>query len=96
MSENGVPQPTELIHLAKPTAAPAFTAAGIALMLIGIYAHGFVLPSWIFALAGAIFFLGGLRSWLRAARHDVIALPREQHPRPAVLPPAHARRARDL
>jgi hypothetical protein len=87
MSENGVPQPRELVYVGRPSAAPAFVAVGLALLIAGIYGHGLVLPNWVYSVFGAIFFLAAVRRWVGDVRRDIAALPREQRPRPAVLPP---------
>jgi hypothetical protein len=87
MSDNGIPEAREQIHLATPSAAPAFVALGLTLLVVGIYANGFLLPGWVYSVAGAIFFLFAVRSWVATARRDIVELPREQRVRSAVLPP---------
>ena len=87
MSEERIPAPPELIYAGKPSAAPAFVAIGLALMIAGIYGHGLVLPHWFYSLIGAVFFFAALRSWVGSVRRDVARLPREQEPATSVLPP---------
>ena len=81
-----IPEPGELVYLARPSWAPAFFAAGIGAMLCGIYANGFIFPDRIYAIVGAIFFLAALRNLLRGAIRDYYRLPRRQKVRGAVLP----------
>jgi hypothetical protein len=87
MSEDRVPAPAELIYTAKPSAAPAWVAAGLALLVVGIYGHGMVLPNWVYSIIGGVFFLAAVRSWIGATRREVARLPREQRPTTSVLPP---------
>jgi hypothetical protein len=87
VSGNGVPPQSELVYVGKPSAAPAFVAVGLALMLAGIYGHGLVLPNWVYSVFGAIFFLAAVRRWVGEVRRDIAELPREQRVRSAVLPP---------
>ena len=87
MSEHrNIPEPGEMVYLPRPSWAPAFFAAGIGAMLCGIYANGFIFPAWIYAIAGAIFFLAAFRSLVRGALRDYYRLPRKQKVRGAVLP----------
>lgn len=71
----------ELIYLPAPSWAPAFVAAGIALVLLGLFA------GWVWSAGGAAFLLGGLGRWIHLVRDDLSHLPREQRPLTAVVPP---------
>jgi hypothetical protein len=80
------PEPTELIHLPKPSALPALFAAGLAGTVIGIYAW------WPYAVAGALVAIISLVAWLRTNRDDIAALPREQRTDTAPIPLTAVRR----
>ena len=71
----------ELIYLPEPSWAPAFTAAGIALVLLGLFA------GWVWAAVGAAFAIAGLGRWVKLVRNDLSHLPRQQRPLTAVVPP---------
>jgi hypothetical protein len=87
MSEHReIPEPGELIFAAPASWAPAFFAAGVGGLVCGIYANGFIFPSWVYALAGAVFLLAAFRSLVRGAIRDYYRLPRKQKVRGAVLP----------
>lgn len=87
MSEHrDIPEPGELVHMPRPSWAPAFFALGVAGMVCGIYANGFIFPAVVYAVAGAAFFLGAFRSLVRGAIRDYFRLPRKQRIRGAVLP----------
>ncbi len=80
-----IPEPGEVIHPPRPSWAPAFLAAGIAVMVCGIYAQGFMVRGWIYSILGAIVFLFAFRSLVRGAGRDYFRLPRKQKVRGAVL-----------
>jgi hypothetical protein len=82
MAPGQPPEPTELIYLPEPSWAPAITAAGLTLVVVGLF------TLWVYSVAGGIVALLALRSWIRHARRDVARLPREQRPVTAVLPVA--------
>jgi hypothetical protein len=79
---DGVPEPSELIYVGEPSAAPAFAATGLALAIAGIYGHGLVLPNWFWSVLGATFLLASLRHWLRNVPREIARLPREQPTNP--------------
>jgi hypothetical protein len=81
-----IPEPGELVYAPRPSWAPAFLAAGIAVMISGIYAQGFMVRGWIYSIVGAIVFLAAFRSMVKGAVRDYFRLPREQKTRGAVLP----------
>jgi hypothetical protein len=87
MSDNGAPQPTELVYVAKPLVAPFFAALGLLGLIAGIYANGYGLPSWVYSVVGGVFLLAAIWSWIGVTRRDIAELPREQQRRSAVLPP---------
>ncbi|MEK6327026.1 MAG: hypothetical protein AABM66_05790 [Actinomycetota bacterium] len=74
------PQPSELVYLPAPSWLPVLTAAGLAGVLVGLFAGA---P---YAIAAAILLLATLRAWIRDTRDQIARLPREQHLTSAVLP----------
>lgn len=85
-SRPDISAPAELVYRPRPSWAPLFFALGAVGMVCGIYAEGFAVRAWIFAIAGAIVFLGALRSLVRGAARAYFSLPRRQRVRGAVLP----------
>ncbi len=81
-----ISEPGELVYRPRPSWAPAIFAAAIALAVCGIFAEGFMVPSWIFSIIGGIVALLALRSLAKDATHNYFKLPRKQHVRGAVLP----------
>jgi hypothetical protein len=59
----------EEIHLPGPTLVPMFTAAGIALALIGL------ILAWPIVAAGAVIALIAIVKWIRDVREDIEQLP---------------------
>ncbi len=87
MSEQrSVPEPGETIFTPTPSWAPAFFAVGAVGLVGGIYASGFALSPYIYAIVGAIVALAAFRSMARGAIRDFYRLPRKQHVRGAALP----------
>jgi hypothetical protein len=87
MSERrNIPEPGELVYVPRPSWAPAFFALGVGAMVCGIYANGFIFPSEVYAVVGAILFLAAFRNLVRGAIRDYFRLPRKQKARGAVLP----------
>jgi hypothetical protein len=87
MSERrDIPEPGELVYAPRPSWAPAFLAAGVAAMVCGIYAEGFMVRGWIYSIIGAVVFLFAFRSLIKGAVRDYFRLPRKQKARGAVLP----------
>jgi hypothetical protein len=80
-----IPEPGELVYAPRPSWAPVALAAGIAVMVCGIYA-GFMVSGWIYSIMGAIVFLFAFRSLVKGAVRDYFRLPRKQKARGAVLP----------
>ena len=66
------PEPTELIYQSAPSAAPAFFAAGLAGVIVGLFSW------WPYAVIGGIVALVALVSWLRSNRREIAALPNSQ------------------
>ena len=87
MSEHrDIPEPGELVYMPRPSWAPAFFALGVAAMVCGVYANGFIFPAVVDAALGAVFFLAAFRNLVRGAVRDYFRLPRKQQVRGAVLP----------
>jgi hypothetical protein len=80
------PQPTELVYLPRPSWLPAFTALGIALAVVGLFAW------WPYGVVGAIIALVSIVAWIRGAARETSRLPVEQRPASAVLPAVPLRR----
>ena len=81
-----IPQPTESIYLERPSWGPPFLALGVALLVCGIFAEGFMVRAWVYSIIGAIFALAALWSMIRTGIRDFYRLPRRQRVRGAVLP----------
>ena len=86
-----IPSPSELVYLPKPSWAPAFFAAAIALMIAGFFMGEFMLPGWCYVILGALVALLALRAMTAIAVRDFFRLPRRQRVRGAVLPAATMR-----
>ena len=72
--------PTERIYLSAPSVLPALVAAGIAGVVIGLYAW------WPYSVAGAVIALFSLVAWLRGNRRDIARMPTHQHTDTAPIP----------
>jgi len=70
MAESG--NKTELVHLPRPSAAPPLLAAGLALVVAGLWTW------WPFAAAGAMVAVISAITWVRANRDEIARMPREQ------------------
>jgi hypothetical protein len=84
-------EPGEQIYLPPPSWAPLFFAVGVAAMVCGLFAAGFMVPGWVYALIGAIFTLAALASLINGTIRGFFRLPRRQRVRGAVLPAATLR-----
>jgi hypothetical protein len=80
------PQPSELVYVPAPSWLPVLAAAGLAGVLVGLFAGA---P---YAVAGAVVLLASLRAWLRDTGDQIARLPRQQHLTSAVLPAVPLRR----
>jgi hypothetical protein len=80
------PEPTELVYLPKPSWLPAFTALGIALVVVGLFSW------WPYSIAGAVTGLVSIVAWIRDSARETSRLPIEQRPSSAVLPAVPLRR----
>lgn len=80
-----VPGASELVYTPRPSFAPIFFAAGVALAICGIFST-FLVPSYIYSIIGIIVLLAALRSMVSGTVRDFFRLPRRQKVRGAVLP----------
>jgi uncharacterized membrane protein len=76
----------ERVYAPRSSWAPLFFAFATALTVCGIFAEGFMLRGWIYAIVGAVILLAALRKMVRGATRDYFRLPRRQRVRGAVLP----------
>lgn len=87
MSEHReIPEPGEAIYLPRPSWAPAWLAFGVLGVVGGIYAAGFILSPYIFAIIGGIIALAAFRCLVRGGVRSFFRLPRKQHVHGAALP----------
>ncbi len=87
MSEHrDIPEPGETVYLPRPSWAPVFFGFAVAAMIAGIYAEGFMVRGWVYAIVGVFVFLFAFRNLVRGAIRDYFRLPRKQRARGAVLP----------
>ena len=82
-------EPTELVYLPKPSWLPAFTALGVALVVVGLFVW------WPYGVIGAVIAIVVIVSWIRDAARATSRLPVEQRPTTAVLPAVPLRRRAD-
>ena len=82
----GVPEPGELVYAPRTSWAPAVFAFAAAVTICGIFANGFMFPSWVWSIFGAAVLIGALRSMIRGAAADYFRRPRRQEVRGAALP----------
>jgi hypothetical protein len=75
-----IPEPTELVYAPRPSWMPVLAAAGLAGVLVGLFA------GWPYAVAGGILGLAALWRWVRRTGDEVGRLPVEQRVSAAVLP----------
>ncbi|HTU16358.1 MAG TPA: hypothetical protein VMF31_14320 [Solirubrobacterales bacterium] len=75
---NQIIEPTETIQLPAPSWGPALLAFGILGLLAGVFATGFMFPSWWYAAVGAIFVIAAIRSMAKKGTRAYYSLPREQ------------------
>jgi len=73
-------RPTEQVYLAGASAYPALIAAGLAGVVIGLYAW------WPYSVAGALTALIALAAWLRQNRSEIAAMPIAQETDTAPIP----------
>jgi hypothetical protein len=86
MTERRVPEASELVYVPQPSVLPFFVAAGLAGVIVGLFA------GWVWSAIGAVVFLVAVGRWVRRTAAEVSRMPREQRPATAVLPAIAPRR----
>lgn len=87
MSERrDIPEPGELIYAPRSSWLPAFLAFALALVVCGVYAEGFMVRGWVYAVIGGVAALFFFRALVKDSVSDFFGLRRKQKVRGAVLP----------
>jgi hypothetical protein len=81
-----VPEPGELVYAPSPSWAPVFLAMGAVGLVGSIFAAGFLFPTVVYLVAGAVLALLAFRSLVQGAIRNYFRLPRRQEVRSAALP----------
>jgi hypothetical protein len=81
-----IPEPGELVYAPRSSWLPAFLAFAIALVVCGVYAEGFMVRGWVYAVIGAVAALLVFRALVKDSISDFFGLRRKQKTRGAVLP----------
>ena len=81
-----IAEPGESIYSPRPSWAPIFVALGILGLVAGTFAGGFMFPTSVYAVVGAIVLLLAFRSIVRDSIRSYYRLPRRQETRGAALP----------
>ncbi len=81
-----VPEPGELVYPPRSSWLPAFLAFALAMVVCGVYAEGFMVRGWIYALIAGVAALFFFRAMIRDGVRDFYRLRRKQKVRGAVLP----------
>lgn len=81
-----VPEPGEMVYTPTPSWGPAFFALGAVGLLGGTFAAGFLFPTIVYTVVGAILVLAAFRSMVRGSIRDYYRRPRRQEIRGAALP----------
>lgn len=79
-------EPDERVYVPRHSWAPVFLAAGIAALVCGAFASGFIFNPFIYAIIGALIAIAAFSAIVRAATADYFRLPRKQRSRSAALP----------
>ena len=79
-------EPSELVYVPSNSWAPVIVAAGIALIMLGMF------KGWSLWVIGAVVLLLGLGAWWRLADDEIAGMRREQHRDTAVIPAEPVRR----
>jgi hypothetical protein len=81
-----VPEPGELVYPPRSSWLPAFFAFALAVVVCGIYAEGFMVRGWIYAVIAGVAALLIFRALVGDGVRDYYRLRRKQRVRGAVLP----------
>jgi hypothetical protein len=74
--------PAELVYVPSPSWLPLLTAAGLAGVLVGLFA------GWPYSAGGVVLVLGSLWTWIRRTGEEIARIPLRQRLTSAVLPAA--------
>jgi hypothetical protein len=81
-----VTEPGELVYPPRSSWLPAFFAFALAVVVCGIYAEGFMVRGWIYAVIAGVAALLIFRALVGDGVRDYYRLRRKQKVRGAVLP----------
>jgi hypothetical protein len=81
-----IPSAGEQIFAPTPSWGVPALAGAVALIVIGIFAEGFLFRGWMYMVFGAIVALVALRGLVLAGVRDFYSRPRQQRAQTAVLP----------
>jgi hypothetical protein len=81
-----VAEPGELVYPPRSSWLPAFLAFALAVVVCGVYAEGFMVRGWIYAVIAGVAALFFFRAMIRDGVGDFYRLRRKQKVRGAVLP----------
>jgi len=81
-----IPEPGEVVYRPSTSWAPAIFAFALALTVCGIFAEGFMVRGWIYALIAGVAALLVFRALIADGVRDFYRLRRKQKFRGAVLP----------
>jgi hypothetical protein len=84
-AQREISEPGESIYAPRPSWAPVVFALATVVAVCGIFAD-FMLPGWVWSIAGVVVLLGALRTMARGAVADYYRRPRRQKIRGAALP----------
>jgi hypothetical protein len=82
-----VPEPTELIYPTEGSWAPPLIAAGLTVLIAGLF------TAWFWSVLGALALLAGIRLWWTQADDAIARMRRTQRTDTAVLPADPIRRS---
>jgi hypothetical protein len=74
MSTNGTPPRGDVVQLPTAGFAPIGVALGLALVIVGLYAH-LLVPGYVYSILGGVILLRSLAGWLSQVKRDVSRLP---------------------
>jgi hypothetical protein len=81
-----IPEPGELVYAPRPSFLPAFLAFALAVVVCGVYAEGFMVRGWVYAVIAGVAALFFFRGLVRNSVGEYFRLPLRQKTRGAVLP----------
>jgi len=84
-ADREIPEPGESVYAPRPSWAPVVFALAALMAVGGIFAE-FMLPGWVWSIAGVVVLLFALRTMIRGAVADYYRRPRRQKTRGAALP----------